>query len=105
MIAESFAEIFFGNCGSLGVPAVCASRADLERLVAAVRAEPTLPVTVDLPSLTVSAGSLQIPVSRPESTRGALTSGQWDFLGLLVDGLPQVHQTATTLPYLHEFAG
>ncbi|MEZ6046275.1 MAG: hypothetical protein R3C11_12040 [Planctomycetaceae bacterium] len=36
IIAESFAEIFFGNCTSLGVPAVCASRADLEKLSSAI---------------------------------------------------------------------
>jgi 3-isopropylmalate/(R)-2-methylmalate dehydratase small subunit len=30
IIAESFAEIFFGNCGSLGIPAVKAARADLD---------------------------------------------------------------------------
>jgi 3-isopropylmalate/(R)-2-methylmalate dehydratase small subunit len=34
VVAESFAEIFFGNCTSLGIPAVRASRGDLEKLSA-----------------------------------------------------------------------
>jgi len=40
IIGESFAEIFFGNCTTLGVPCVCASRGDLEKLTAAVNADP-----------------------------------------------------------------
>ena len=38
VVAESFAEIFFGNCTSLGIPAIAAPRADLEKLAAAVEA-------------------------------------------------------------------
>ena len=40
IIAESFAEIFFGNCTSLGIPAVTAARADLEQMAAAIQADP-----------------------------------------------------------------
>ncbi len=40
IIAESFAEIFFGNCTGLGVPCVQAARSDLNRLGAAITANP-----------------------------------------------------------------
>ena len=36
IIAESYADIFFGNCTTLGVPCVVASREDIEKLSAAV---------------------------------------------------------------------
>ena len=36
IVAESYAEIFFGNCNSLGIPAVRASREDLQKLAAVV---------------------------------------------------------------------
>ena len=48
IVAESFAEIFFGNCTSLGIPCVCASRAYIDKLGAAIQADPKLVVTVDL---------------------------------------------------------
>src|SRR5690606_39263971 len=48
VVAESFAEIFFGNCTSLGIPCLRASRADLEKLAAAIEADPTKELTVDL---------------------------------------------------------
>ena len=103
VIAESFAEIFFGNCTTLGVPCVCAARADLEQLVNLVKADPSLPITVDLASLQVRAGSRTIPVSILQSARMALTTGKWDFLGQLLEGADAVRQAASTLPYLSGF--
>jgi 3-isopropylmalate/(R)-2-methylmalate dehydratase small subunit len=103
VIAESFAEIFFGNCGSLGIPAVKASRADLEKLVAAVEQNPALPITLDLQTLKVTAGSLVFSVSMPESARDALVTGQWDYLGRLLSAADQVTNHASAIPYLNGF--
>lgn len=103
IIAESFAEIFFGNCTSLGIPDVTASRADLEKLVAAIAADPSTPIVVDLLKMKVQVGKEQIPVHMPESARKALTTGQYDFLAQLLEGEPAIRQTAKTLPYLNQF--
>ena len=103
IIAESFAEIFFGNCTTLGVPCVCASRADLEQLAALVKAEPELPVTVDLSKHSVRAGHLTVAVTILDSARISLTTGKWDFLGQLLEGTDAVRQTAATLPYMSGF--
>ena len=103
IIAESFAEIFFGNCTGLGVPCVNASRGDLDRLAAAITADPKLSVTVDLGAKQVRAGSLSCPITMLESARGSLTTGNWDFLGQLLEGADAVKQTAATLPYVTGF--
>lgn len=103
IIAESFAEIFFGNCNSLGIPAVRASRADLARLVAAVEANPSLEVTVDLTTLTVSAGEISFSVVMPDSARDALVTGQWDYLGRLLSAADEVTTHAKKIPYLNSF--
>ena len=103
IIGESFAEIFFGNCTTLGVHCVCAARADLEQLVALVNAEPELPVTVDLHAHQVRAGHLTVPVTIMDSARIALTTGKWDFLGQLLEGADAVRQSAATLPYMSGF--
>lgn len=104
VVAESFAEIFFGNCTSLGIPAVCASRADLAKLSAAIEQQPDLPITVDLVALEVRYGDQRIPLTMPEGARSALSTGAWDFLGQLLENGPAIRQTAETLPYLHQFA-
>ncbi len=103
IIAESFAEIFFGNCTGLGVPCVNAARGDLDRLAAAITADPKLSVTVDLAAKQVRAGSLSFAITMLESARGSLTTGNWDFLGQLLEGADAVKQTAATLPYVNGF--
>lgn len=103
IIAESFAEIFFGNCNSLGIPAVKASRCDLETLATIVEQNPATPVTVDLVSLTASAGNTTVNVSLPESARDALVTGQWDYLGRLLSAAEQVSQHAQHIPYISGF--
>ncbi len=104
IVAESFAEIFFGNCTSLGIPAVCASRDDLSELAAAIEADPTLEVSVDLEGLTVSFGGKSFSTTMPEGARSALTTGQWDFLAQLLDAEAGIKETASKLPYLNAFS-
>ncbi len=103
IIAESFAEIFFGNCGSLGIPAVKAARADLVKLATAIETNPTLEITVDLQQLQVSAGGLSFSVTMPASARDALVTGQWDYLGRLLSAADQVSAHAKKIPYLNGF--
>jgi 3-isopropylmalate/(R)-2-methylmalate dehydratase small subunit len=104
IVAESFAEIFFGNCTSLGIPAVCAARSDLTTLAQAINADPTQPVTVDLTAMEVRCGKLRVPCTMPAGARSALVSGEWDFLGQLLENQPAIRATAERLPYLHQFA-
>src|SRR6185312_6481323 len=48
VVAENFAEIFFGNCTTLGIPCLSAGRADIARVAAAIEKNPALEVTVDV---------------------------------------------------------
>ena len=103
VIAESFAEIFFGNCTSLGVPCVTAARADLARMCEAIKQDPQLSITVDIVTKTIRFGAESVPCDMLESARSALVSGQWDFLSQLLEGQEAIRQTAKTLPYLQGF--
>jgi 3-isopropylmalate/(R)-2-methylmalate dehydratase small subunit len=103
IIAESFAEIFFGNCTTLGIPCVSAARTDLDRLSAAVTANPDLSITVNLLKKQVTAGDLTCDVTVLESARSSLTTGNWDFLGQLLEGTEAVKNTAQKIPYMTGF--
>jgi 3-isopropylmalate/(R)-2-methylmalate dehydratase small subunit len=104
LVAESFAEIFFGNCTANGTPCVTVSEDAIRQLAAAVTADPQAAVTVDLTGLQVKCGALAFPCKMPEGARQSLTTGQWDFLAQLVENEAQIKVTAAKLPYLNNFS-
>lgn len=104
IIAESFAEIFFGNCTALGTPAVCADRSDLEKLAELVEEDPNREITVDVESKKVTSGDFECDITILDSARNALLSGQWDFMNLLLQNEDAIKETAQKIPYLNHFA-
>ena len=100
IIAESFAEIFFGNSTILGMPCVCASRDDINALGAAIEADPTIEVSIDLEALTVSYGDQSFAITMADSARHSLTAGKWDPITELLDNGASIESTAEALFYV-----
>ena len=100
IIAESYAEIFFGNSTTLGLPCATAAREDIARIAAAVEANPALEVVIDVAGQQVRFGGQTVKASFRESARDALINGRWDAIGELLDGRQAVKATAVKLPYL-----
>jgi 3-isopropylmalate/(R)-2-methylmalate dehydratase small subunit len=100
VIAENFAEIFFGNSTTLGMPCVSAAREDIAKIAAAVEKDPQTKVVIDLEKLEVRFGGQTVKITQRESARDALVNGRWDAIGELLDGVPAVKTTAAKLPYL-----
>jgi 3-isopropylmalate/(R)-2-methylmalate dehydratase small subunit len=100
IVGESFAEIFFGNSTTLGIPCVTVSHEAVVALARAVEAKPDTAVAVNLETNTVSAGSLSFPCSMKPGARDALIAGEWDPIGRLLDGKAAVKKVAANLPYL-----
>jgi 3-isopropylmalate/(R)-2-methylmalate dehydratase small subunit len=100
VIAENFAEIFFGNSTTLGMPCVTAAREDIAKIAAAVEKNPQTEVIIDLEKLEVRFGGQSVKIAQRESARDALVNGRWDAIGELLDGVPAVKTTAARLPYL-----
>jgi 3-isopropylmalate/(R)-2-methylmalate dehydratase small subunit len=101
VIAESFAEIFFGNSTTLAMPCVIASAADVVALQAAIEADPKTQVTIDVDLLKVTtSGGLDFPVTMPDSARDALISGRWDPIQELLDNEKAIESKAKELHYV-----
>lgn len=100
IIAENFAEIFFGNSTTLGMPCVTASREDIAKIAAAVDKDPQVQVTIDLVKLEARFAGQTVKIAQRETARDALVNGRWDAIGELIDGLPDVKATAAKLPYM-----
>jgi 3-isopropylmalate/(R)-2-methylmalate dehydratase small subunit len=100
VIAESFAEIFFGNSVTLGMPCVTISRPDRIHLSEMIEANPTLDIVIDLEKGEVRAADKTFKCEIKDSARLALTSGRWDPLSELMGNADQVHSTARKLTYV-----
>jgi 3-isopropylmalate/(R)-2-methylmalate dehydratase small subunit len=100
VIAENFAEIFFGNSTGLGMPCVSASREDIARIAAAIEKNPATEVVIDVSKQEVRFAGQSVKITQRESARDALVNGRWDPIGELLEGLPKVKQTAGQLGYL-----
>lgn len=101
IIGESFAEIFAGNCSSLGIPAVVLSPEDAESLQTLAENEPETTVTVSLKKMTVTAGSHSWNAQMPESYRQALLDGSWDSTSVLAQAQDAADALAAGLPYVN----
>jgi 3-isopropylmalate/(R)-2-methylmalate dehydratase small subunit len=101
VVAESFAEIFFGNSTTLAMPCVIASAADIAALRDAVENDPATTVTIDIDALRVrSSGGLDFAVTMPDSARDALVSGRWDPIQELLDSESAIEAKARELHYV-----
>jgi 3-isopropylmalate/(R)-2-methylmalate dehydratase small subunit len=100
VIAEGFAEIFYGNSATLGMPCVIASRADIEQIAAAVQADPQVEVVIDLVNQKIVFAGKSVAGSIRESARDALVNGRWDPIGELIEGAGAAAQVAARLPYM-----
>ena len=105
IVGVSFADIFAGNCAAIGVPAVTAEAAELEALTAAVEADPSLELGLDLEAMTVRAGKLTIPVRLAEARRKNFLAGDWDTTATLLANSAKIAAVAAKLPYLSGYPG
>ena len=100
VIAENFAEIFFGNSTTLGIPCVSAKREDIAKIAAALEKNPALEITVDVEKQEIRFGADKVPSVIRDAARDALANGRWDAIGELLEAKPQVATVAGKLPYM-----
>jgi 3-isopropylmalate/(R)-2-methylmalate dehydratase small subunit len=101
VIAQSFAEIFFGNSTTLGMPCVTLTADQIDQLKEAVNADPSVEISIDLEKLQVrSSVGHEFACQITESARDALTAGRWDPIQELLDNESKIEATAAALPYV-----
>jgi 3-isopropylmalate/(R)-2-methylmalate dehydratase small subunit len=100
VVAENFAEIFLGNSTTLGMPCATASREDIAKVAAAIDADPTLEVTLDVEAQVLRFGSDSVTAEIRGSARDGLLNGRWDSIAELHDGVGLVKELAAKLAYM-----
>jgi 3-isopropylmalate/(R)-2-methylmalate dehydratase small subunit len=99
IIAESFAEIFFGNSVTLGMLCVTVSSEDRQAIAKTVKENPEIEVVIELEQGRVQVGDATYALSMPQAANDAFLAGEWDPLSMLLDGANQTQQVFEQLPY------
>lgn len=100
VLAESFAEIFFGNSTTLGMPCMVLSKQDILAIAELIESDPQVTLTVDVAADRVSVADVDFKATLPDHAKEALLGGRWDAIADLLEGIPDVHETASKLPYI-----
>jgi 3-isopropylmalate/(R)-2-methylmalate dehydratase small subunit len=89
VLSPRFGDIFRGNAGKQGLLTGVVGQDDLERLWAALEAEPGAEVTVDLEARTASVAGLVVPFDVDDYTRWRLMEGL-DDIGLTLRHVEEI---------------
>ncbi|HCC43086.1 MAG TPA: 3-isopropylmalate dehydratase small subunit [Gammaproteobacteria bacterium] len=100
VIAGSFAEIFHGNCTTLGIPCVVMSQEDRKQLSNDVAADPSAELVIDLETMQVFCANSVYSITMKESAREAFLSATYDPLDNLLSALDDIKLTAEKLGYV-----
>ena len=99
IIAESYSEIFFGNCVSIGIPCFVASPETAEEILSFIEKNPNEELSVSVKDLTFAGAGLNLPLQLPEGPRGQFLDGSWHARSVLLLNKEKIETLASTLPY------
>jgi len=91
VLSPKFADIFRGNAGKQGLLTGVISDNDLERIWAAIDADPGITMTVDLERRIASIGDIEVPFEIDDYTRWRLLEGL-DDIGLTLRNEDKIAQ-------------
>lgn len=100
VIAESFAEIFYGNCTTLGIPCVMMDKASRGALAQLLADDPEADLVIDIEALKVTCANQVFDITMKNSAREALLAATFDPLDTLLASAPTIDDTARRLGYV-----
>jgi len=104
-VGGSFAEIFAGNCTSLGLPCLTLGDADLAALMDAVTLDPGQELALDVAACTLTSRAGRVTGQMNEGARAQLLGATWNATAVLLDAGDAIERTAARLPYIGGFRG
>jgi len=105
VVGGSFAEIFAGNCTSLGLPCLTLGDADLAALMDSVTLDPNQELTLDVAKRSIESCAGRMTGQMNEGSRAQLLEGTWNATAVLLDAGEAIEKTAQRLPYIGGFRG
>jgi 3-isopropylmalate/(R)-2-methylmalate dehydratase small subunit len=100
IVAESFADIFFANATTLGLPCASVEGPALAAIADRIEREPSVVLALDLRAERLTVGEDPFSFHIKEAARRSLIEGLWDPLDALLDRADVIDAAARRLPYV-----
>lgn len=100
IIAESFAEIFAGNCASLGIVGVTVPAEAIKILAEEIQNKPENIIEIDLKTKKIRFNNEEISCELPEGRRQSFLKGTYDALTILKNNEKGIKAVEEKLEYL-----
>jgi len=98
IIAESYSEIFFGNCVSIGIPCFTASHEAVEKIMAWIEKSPNEEFTVSVKDVKAHCRE-SIDLALADGPRGQFLDGSWHARSVLLLNKDKIENLEKSLPY------
>ena len=99
IIGESFAEIFHGNCVSIGIPCFTLDKNSIKYIQEKIKNE-SLFFEIDINRAVILSDDLKYNVQINKSARNMFLSGDWDATSTLMNNINLIEQKIKDLPYV-----
>jgi len=99
IIAESFAEIFYGNSLTLGIVCATLPKEKIKEIAEIVADNPSIECTIDVENKILVVGNNSYSIDIKESARKAFIDGTYDSLGELLKNIDKIRDFEKGLKY------
>ena len=103
IIGQSFAEIFYGNCLSIGIPCAIIAESCIDSLTKEIESNPDLLFNLDIDSQRISNAKESWDLTIEIGMKEMLLSGKWDATRTLLKEKDKIKLTKNSLPYINQF--
>jgi len=97
IIAESYSEIFFGNCVSIGIPCFVASHETAEEILDCIEKNPSVEFSVSVKELKAKFGEKSYELKLADGHRGQFLDGSWHARSVLLLNKEKIEALANSL--------
>ena len=104
IVAESYSEIFYGNCVSLAMPCFTADHDTCAKLQDIIENNPTSELVVSVNESTIMVAGETITLEIQSGAQGQFLDGSWNALAGLLENLDGAKEVAASLPYVSNYA-
>ena len=103
IIGQSFAEIFYGNCLSIGIPCAIINESSIDSLIQTIEYSPDLLWNLNIDSQIISSTKDSLHLTIELGMKEMLLSGEWDATTTLLKEKDRIKSTKNSLPYINQF--